>query len=509
MKKNVLSVAVATSVTALAMGTAQMATAQSSMYENHEGSGEVLLFPFYDAENGNATNIHIVNTTSNVKAIKVRFLEYKASIEVLDFNLYLSPKDHFAFGVIMDPNGTGGAVITSDSSCTVPALGSTNNGFDGTTVEQADGSVVRTQPFVNFEFVRGKYVDQAIERTLRGHVEVIEMGELADSDLDFPATPAQTASQYATFATHDASGAPANCAGLAGAFTQGAWAADPNFNVTEPTGGLYGLAYHINVEDAAAWGFEPTAIADWSDSAVHGLPGDLTPSLGSGNTDAIVVAGGVLSDNAFLNGTDAVSSLIMTTEITNDVMLNTAIGGQTDWVTTFPTKREYVVDGLAARDPALAPFTEPYYGRKLNAAETAYEEEQSCEDVSIRSYDREELTSGAGGTSFSPRPPGAAGDEICDEQHTAAWGTGTESALNVERDLYNVAFAYAEGWSTWTFTNAANVLASASQNTFEGLPAIGFAAYKYANGSAGNVMMNYGHAAEHKTNMVVSANNVQ
>ena len=507
MKKNVLSVAVATSVTALAMGSAQMATA-SSMYENHEGSGEVLLFPFYDAENGNATNIHIVNTTSNVKAIKVRFLEYKASIEVLDFNLYLSPKDHFAFGVIMDPNGTGGAVITADSSCTVPELGSANNGFDGTAVEQADGSIVRTQPFVNFEFVRGKYVDQAIERTLRGHVEVIEMGELTDSTLDFPATPAQEASQYATFATHDASGSPSNCAGLAGSFTAGAWSADTNSGVTEPTGGLYGLAYHINVEDAAAWGFEPTAIADWSDTAVHGLPGDLTPSLGSGNQDAIVVAGGVLSDNAFLTGTDAVSSLIMTTEITNDVMLNAAIGGQTDWVTTFPTKREYVVDGLAARDPALAPFTEPYYGITLNSAETAYVEEQSCEDVSISSYNREEVTSGAGGTSFSPRPPGATGDQICDEQHTAAWGTGTDSALNVERDLYNVGFAYTEGWSTWTFTNAGNVLTSAGANSFEGLPAIGFAAYKYANGSAGNVMMNYGHAAEHKTNMVISASAV-
>ena len=98
-------------------------------------------------------------------------------------------------------------------------------------------------------------------------------------------------------------------------------------------------------------------------------------------------------------------------------------------------------------EPAITPFTEPYYGRALNAAETAFEEVLSCEDVSINSWNREELTAGAGGTSFSPRPPGAAGDEICDEQHTAAWGTGTESALNVERGLYNVGFAYTEGWS--------------------------------------------------------------
>ncbi|MDB2644865.1 hypothetical protein N9Y37_10465 [Luminiphilus sp.] len=517
MKKNVLSLAVATSVSALALGSAQLATAQqgTSMYQNHDGKGEVLLFPFYDAENGNATNMHIVNTTDRVKAVKVRFLEYKASIEVLDFNLYLSPYDHFAFGVVMDPNGTGGAIVTSDNSCTVPALGSANNGFDGTAVEQADGSIVRTQPFVNFEFVRGKYVDQDVARTLRGHVEVIEMGELSDTKLGFPATPTQEAQQFATWATHDASGSPANCAGLAASFTGlGSWAGEGesvNTNVSAPAGGLYGLAYHINVEDAAAWGFEPTAIADWSATPVHALPGDLTPSLSSGNTDSIVVANGVSYERAYSLGIDAVSSLMMTTSITNDVQLNAAIGGQTDWVTTFPTKRDYVVSDLAPLVPALTPFTEPYYGRKLNAAETAYEEELSCEDVSIRGWSREELTAGGGGTSFSPRPPGAAGDEICDEQHTAAWGTGTDSALNVERDLYNVAFAYSEGWARWTFTNGQNFLPvdpSASNQVsgsgWKGLPAVGFAAYKYANGSAGSVMMNYGHAADHKTNTVWS-----
>ena len=71
MKKNALSLAVATSVAALTMAAAH---AQTEMYLNHEGTGEVLLFPFYDAENGNATNFHVVNTTADVKVVKVRFL---------------------------------------------------------------------------------------------------------------------------------------------------------------------------------------------------------------------------------------------------------------------------------------------------------------------------------------------------------------------------------------------------------------------------------------------------
>jgi len=516
MKKNALSLAVATSVAALSVS-----TVQADMYLNHEGTGEVLLFPFYDAENGNATNMHIVNTTSEAKAVKVRFLEYKSSYEVLDFNLYLSPKDHFAFGVIMDPNGTGGAIITSDNSCTVPALGSPNNGFDGTTTENADGSVTRIQPFVNFEFVKGKFVDQDVERTVRGHVEVIEMGVVGNASKSNPALPTELARQYKSFMTHGADGVPANCDGLAAAWAGGGWggtaSSDPQDQVTRPTGGLYGLAYHINVEDAAAWGFEPAAIDDWSGAAdkLHALPGSVKPSLGStSKTSSIVVASGTSAALTWLDADDAVSSLLMTKSISNDVMLNAAIGAQTDWVTTFPHKRPYVTNGFVGRVPAKAPFSDPYHGRILNAAETAYEEQLACEPMSPSSTDREEART-IGGNDFSPKPPGALGVEICDEQHTVAWGTGTDSALNVERDLYNLGFAYTDGWATWTFDGDATATPAPIENSLcdaataptclEGLPAIGFAAYKYSNGSSGSVMMNYGHAADHKYSVTTSA----
>ena len=316
--------------------------------------------------------------------------------------------------------------------------------------------------------------------------------------------------QIAAFATHGADGVPANCAGLQAAFGSPlVWAGGVNNQVSAPAGGLYGLAYHINVEDAAAWGFEPTAIADWSNTAVHALPGDLTPSLDSGNTNSIVVVDGVSQQSIFGDGIDAVSSLMMTTSITNDVATNAVIGGQTDWVTTFPTKRQYVV-AADLTGQVVAPFTEPYLGVTPNAAGTAFIEVPSCEGVRIQSWDREEVSGPPAGLSFSPRPEGAAGDVICDEQHVAAWGTGADSALNVERGLFNLPFAYTEGWSRWTFVEAAdyadtpNALETAAGGSYIGLPAIGFGAYKYANGSAGNVMMNYGHAAEHKTNTVVS-----
>jgi hypothetical protein len=523
MKKNVLSLAVAATVVATG--------AQADLYINPEKTGEGLIFPFYDAENGNATNFHIVNTTDRVVAAKIRFREYKASEEVLDFNVYLSPEDHFAFGVIMDPNGTGGAVITSDNTCTVPALGGPNFGFDGTTTENADGSITRIQPFTTFRLQTLKWVDQDPARTLRGYVEVLEMGRVRD--VGNPVTNALAAgTQYASFATHDAQGMPANCDGLTEAWLA-SWDDDATDGMSAPAGGLYGLAYHINVEDAAAWGFEATAFASLYDvdrdasgnptgdgvTDKHAAPGSLQPNFGQAAPTALVPVDGFTGIWDFsanlTSGYDAVSATMMAHQVMNDVQLNADIGGATDWVTTFPNKNVYT-NNLAR---AITPFTDPYVGIELNAAGTAYEEDRACEPVGVEQWDREEATK-ISDVIFSPPPPGAKGNVICDEQTVVAWGADADSALNVERDLSNLAFSYTEGWARWTFNAkyaagpgkglfkqalCEDRLNSVSSACLLGLPTIGFGAYKYANGSMGNTLMNYGHANDHKTNVVASS----
>ena len=77
---------------------------------------------------GNVYNslLSVVNSTASVKAVKVRFLEGKNSREVLDFNLFLSPKDVWTAGIV--PMGAvsgtpapGAGIITADKSCTLPA----------------------------------------------------------------------------------------------------------------------------------------------------------------------------------------------------------------------------------------------------------------------------------------------------------------------------------------------------------------------------------------------------
>src|SRR5690606_11368910 len=157
MKKKLLPLAILAGL-AGAAGTAQ------AVHVNTDGLGETPIYPFYSVEGDNDTYITVVNTTNRGKAVKVRFLEAMNSREVLDFNLYLSPYDHWSAVVTRNPEAEGAIVRTGDTSCTVPAI-------------PAEG-----QPFRNVEF-SGNNSDggpTTFDRTQEGYVEIIEMGEISE-----------------------------------------------------------------------------------------------------------------------------------------------------------------------------------------------------------------------------------------------------------------------------------------------------------------------------------------
>jgi hypothetical protein len=59
-----------------------------------DGTGQVPLYPYYTVRNGYITSFSVVNTnTFHTKVVKVCIPEGKNSAEVLDFNLWLSPRD--------------------------------------------------------------------------------------------------------------------------------------------------------------------------------------------------------------------------------------------------------------------------------------------------------------------------------------------------------------------------------------------------------------------------------
>ena len=120
--------------TAMVAAVGAAGTAEA-VYLNPNGTGQVLVYPYYTVQsaNGNSWNtyISVVNTTGTAKAVKVRFLEGKTSSEVLDFNLFLSPNDVWTGAVIPASSATGapGHLITADNSCTSPAIGLTGVDF--------------------------------------------------------------------------------------------------------------------------------------------------------------------------------------------------------------------------------------------------------------------------------------------------------------------------------------------------------------------------------------------
>ena len=85
------------------------------------GWGEVLVYPYYTVRGSAAgvpynTLLSIVNTTDSTKAVKIRFREGKASAEVLDFNIFLSPYDVWT-GYLEPSAASGGTKIcTTDKS---------------------------------------------------------------------------------------------------------------------------------------------------------------------------------------------------------------------------------------------------------------------------------------------------------------------------------------------------------------------------------------------------------
>ena len=182
----------------------------------------------------------------------------------------------------------------------------------------------------------------------------------------------------------------------------------------------------------------------------------------------------------------------MTESLSNEVLVNTAVGGMTDWVVTFPTKRLHV-DAAAA----IAPYTNTWTGEGT--------EVPACEVVAITQYDREEQTFVPvvnNDLQFSPLPPAATPADptkICNEVAVIAMGAeGTASALNVTTGLSTVGATYDEGWQKMVFATSMEIGGA----TMTGLPVVGFGAYKLNNGA-----MSYGNATEHKrsSNNVVSS----
>ncbi|CAI06995.1 hypothetical protein ebA1598 [Aromatoleum aromaticum EbN1] len=402
--------------------------------------------------------MHVVNTTDSAKAVKVRFLEGKNSQEVLDFNLYLSPKDEWT-GVITRTE-TGAQISSQDTSCIAPRQLTTPEAFRTTL------------------FSKDSVKDAA--RTREGYLEIIEMGDL----------PVDVAAA----ATHTSAGVPANCAlvrTFAGTVT-----------LLPASGGLYGFNTVINVEDGLSTTVDAVALDDfWSaDLASHTATGTTTPSLNNASGEAHILNGNEIVNATFPGDpVDSVSAVLARTNVINDYVVGLDFDALTDWVITFPTKRFYVNPGVLSTSvdtAARAPFSQKWLTDKS----------QSCDTIGITYYDREEKTE-VGEGDFSPLPDTQEA-ALCNEVNTisivANGGEGGLLGAAFTNAQIELAAGFNAGWMDIGFISPAaeTGVTSLEGVNVGGLPVIGFALSSFTNGTLEvegvNVLSNYGGSSAHK-----------
>ena len=173
-------------------GVAGIAGTAQAVNINPDGLGQVLLYPYYTTNGGNVTLLSVVNTTEEAKAVKVRFLEGENSVEVLDFNLYMSAYDVWTASIEPQPLGAedkGCDPLPGDETdvfCDGPVL--KVNVDENTCMVPKFGKVQSFLPFAYRAFgdFEGDGGTQDDARMNEGHFEMIEMGVLdSESTTDY------------------------------------------------------------------------------------------------------------------------------------------------------------------------------------------------------------------------------------------------------------------------------------------------------------------------------------
>jgi ubiquitin len=468
----------------------------TAVHINSNGLGQVLIYPYYTTRAGTDTYLSLVNTTASSKAVKVRFTEGRNSREVLDFNLYLSPHDMWTGAVVNTTNAA--KLVTADKSCTAPAIPAggkefVNFAYSGAALEGYTNS-------------GGDGETSSLDRTREGYFEIIEMGVITNTAV-------------IAAITHTA-GVPVNCAvvqaasmnmGHVGYSSLGGQsaAADPS------VGGLAGTASLIRVAAGTDYGYDPVVIDSFTSKSGAGnndwyAPGSILPDLNNAALTSVVFTGGGTVTSNWSLGSDTISALIMHDNIINEFVLDHATLSGTDWVVTMPTKRYNV----PVHNPALlsdgtqlySPFTKKFW---LNGA---------CEAVGLSYWNREEGNVSI--VDFSPPAPDG-GTSLCWESTVV---TFNNSHVLGSANEVNVPVSFENGWLKMSFSatgvtvangqtdgdntnhaTAAQSLVSLEQDTYLGLPTVGFMVQDFINQNAvPGILATYGGNFNHKYTTAIS-----
>ena len=492
-KKTAMSLALAATM----LGGVTMTQQASAVSVAYNGLGDVLVFPYYTVRDGWRTYYHITNTSNKTVLAKVRWNEGVNSRDSRDFNIALSPNDVWTAAVV--PTADGARVITTDNTCTAPVLTNNADPFGTDIIPDPLGLGLTGVNFTDIAFT-GSNADNgmnnlmkaeakpSLDRTKEGYFTVFEMGVVDTSTAD--------GARFARWVKHGGpsnknnTATPANCKAAADAYLTDSdlreAGRDPaaifNFPdlqdvVMEPENVLRGTAVLINPTTGVASGYDPLVLADFfSPLGVDGAektdnllaqPQTQRPDMRSGKSLSVdyVDSNGSQSISN-LSSVDGVSLLLSRTALINDY--NVKGVSETDWVVTFPTKAFYVDqnkgDYAKVRSGApKSPFSRAEVGGTRFARAGAKSYADSCLNITVEMWDREEFKSAPGEVNlgFSPVPEGetAAQLKLCNEANILSFGDSNVFGSKLRSSFFagkEDQMPGLSGWARMTFNNALN-----------------------------------------------------
>ncbi|MGE3297440.1 MAG: hypothetical protein AB7I68_08790 [Porticoccaceae bacterium] len=492
---------------------------------SQNGLGEVLLFPYYTVRNSIDTNINITNTSENTVIFKIRFREAHNSRDARDFNVVLSPYDVWNAVVTLSPDGQSARIITGDQSCTAGQL----------PIDLGNGR--RAIDFTNFDYIDGVGVGPSdggpttLDRTMEGHIEVIEMAHLPPTNpgapspaLSFPndgdSTP-ELVDSIGYNAQH-VGGVPRSCS-LVRTQLDSTNVGSTAGTMYEPINVLKGSFSFLKVTEGKGFSGNPTTLANFYNpntfdgtapvgSNILVAPQSQLPALNQvfpPVVDVIDQAVAVPIFDNFLYPVDAVSAALSRVVVANQYSVNPANLAKTDWVISFPTKYWYTDEREGSvGTSANGPNPPPYFGLPPFENSTTFQwprdntgkpvgDDCAPVKVTFRFFDREEAEIISTENGFSPPPPGTPADSICYETQVVTFNNSDLFASPIDANVNLAAAGFVSGWMRLEFPEAGTIVGDAFSTSFTGLPVIGFAATSLENGTNANAVLNYGLLWEH------------
>jgi hypothetical protein len=468
--------------------------------------------------------LSIVNTDpSNGKAVKVRFRSGSNSDDILDFQVYMSPSDHWSALISKNPTTGLAQLTTNDNTCTLPAL-----------------SAGVAQSFITGRLPSYSTATELANLTSEGYVEMFNMA-------DIPVNAATNS--FFTAIKHVAGKPPCTAANLNSTLNDitvesNAQAA----GFAAPTTGLFGNWTIINVAQTTTFsgsmasvravvgttgidGFGNYVLFPQNDTAATAVDNATADPLFRSQSFKTMTTAGVggssvagpipaanydlpdmsttyvaaVTSTSSLDQAGRITSALAVTSIANEYSTDASVNASTDWTFAMPTRRYSVAVAYgtsATGGTRLYSTVQSFAQAGVGAAQAAT---QFFSDTNVSAtggdrlcvaaksqkfFDREEGGKSSGAV-FSPGS--IATFRFCGEDSVTSFGSNP-SVLGATLATQNTGTsAFVSGWGVIDTSNTNATPLSI------GLPIMGAAFIKLSNPSvAAGVSGNYGITSDHR-----------